>query len=97
VAVAEQLTVFPHPEQVDGGLLGLFEAPGPAVGQNELTASAPPSEGAVCYFCFVLCPCLLITFAALMCQRSMHQVEARHPLPLSLSAHVTVVIRAPQV
>jgi hypothetical protein len=44
VAVAEQLTVSPHPGQVDGALLGLFEAPGPVVGQNELTASVPPSE-----------------------------------------------------
>jgi hypothetical protein len=38
MAVAEHLTVSPHPEQVDGALLGLFEAPGPVVGQNELQA-----------------------------------------------------------
>jgi 20S proteasome subunit alpha 6 len=44
VAVAEQLAVSPHPEQVDDALLGPFEIPGPIVGQNELTASAPPSE-----------------------------------------------------
>ena len=44
VAVAEQLAVSPHPEQVDDVLSGPFEIPGPIVGQNELTASAPPSE-----------------------------------------------------
>jgi 20S proteasome subunit alpha 6 len=44
VAVAEQLAVSPHPEQVDGPLSGPFEIPGPTVGQNELTVSAPPSE-----------------------------------------------------
>ena len=44
VAVAEQLAVSPHPEQVDDALSGAFEIPGPVVGQNELTASAPPSE-----------------------------------------------------
>ena len=44
VAVAEQLAVSPHPEQVDDALSGAFEIPGPIVGQNELTASAPPSE-----------------------------------------------------
>ena len=44
VAVAEQLAVSPHPEQVDVALSGAFEIPGPIVGQNELTASAPPSE-----------------------------------------------------
>jgi len=44
VAVAEQLAVSPHPEQVDDPLSGSFEIPGPIVGQNELTASAPPSE-----------------------------------------------------
>jgi 20S proteasome subunit alpha 6 len=44
VAVAEQLAVSPHPEQVDDALSGTFEIPGPVVGQNELTASAPPSE-----------------------------------------------------
>ncbi len=44
VAVAEQLAVSPHPEQVDDALSGTFEISGPIVGQNELTASAPPSE-----------------------------------------------------
>jgi 20S proteasome subunit alpha 6 len=44
VAVAEQLAVSPHPEQVDDALSGAFEIPGPIVGQNELTVSAPPSE-----------------------------------------------------
>jgi 20S proteasome subunit alpha 6 len=45
VAVAEQLAVSPHPEQVDDTLSsGPFEIPGPIVGQNELTAAAPPSE-----------------------------------------------------
>jgi 20S proteasome subunit alpha 6 len=44
VAVAEQLAVSPHPEQVDDALSGAFEIPGPIVGQNEQTASAPPSE-----------------------------------------------------
>jgi 20S proteasome subunit alpha 6 len=44
VAVAEQLAVSPHPEQVDDALSGAFEIPGLIVGQNELTASAPPSE-----------------------------------------------------
>ena len=44
VAVAGQLTVSPHPEQVDGPLSGPFEISGPIVGQNELTVSAPPSE-----------------------------------------------------
>ncbi len=44
VAVAEQLAVSPHPEQVDDALSGTFEIPGPIVGQNEQTASAPPSE-----------------------------------------------------
>ena len=44
VAVAEQLAVSPHPEQLDDASSGPFETPGPSVGQNELTASAPPSE-----------------------------------------------------
>lgn len=44
VAVAEQLAVSPHPEQVDDALSGVFEIPGPIVGQNELAVSAPPSE-----------------------------------------------------
>jgi len=44
VAVAEQLAVSPHPEQVDDALSGTFEIPGPIVGQNELTTSGPPSE-----------------------------------------------------
>jgi 20S proteasome subunit alpha 6 len=44
VAVAEQLAVSPHPEQVDGASSGPFETPDPVVGQNELTASVPPSE-----------------------------------------------------
>jgi 20S proteasome subunit alpha 6 len=44
VAVAEQLAVSPHPEQVDDALSGAFEIRSPIVGQNELTASAPPSE-----------------------------------------------------
>ena len=44
VAVAEQLAVSPHPEQVDDPLSGPFEIPGPNVGQNELTVSVPPSE-----------------------------------------------------
>ena len=44
VAVAEQLAVSPHPEQVDDALSGAFEIPGPIMGQNELIASAPPSE-----------------------------------------------------
>lgn len=44
VAVAEQLAVSPHPEQVDDALSGAFEIPGPIVGPNELTALAPSSE-----------------------------------------------------
>jgi 20S proteasome subunit alpha 6 len=44
VAVAEQLAVSPHPEQVDDALSGAFEIPSPIVGQNELAASAPLSE-----------------------------------------------------
>ena len=41
VAMAEQLAVSPHPEQVGDALSGTFEIPGPIVGQNELT---PPSK-----------------------------------------------------
>ncbi len=44
-AVAEQLTVAPHPEQLNGGALsGPFDIPGPNVVQNELASSAPPTE-----------------------------------------------------
>jgi len=45
VAVAEQLAVSPHPEQVDDALSGAFEIPCPIVGQNELAASLPSEEG----------------------------------------------------
>lgn len=53
MAVVTQLTVAPHPEQLDGGApSGPFEVPGSLDAQNELAASAPPSdEGA-----FVISP-----------------------------------------
>jgi 20S proteasome subunit alpha 6 len=44
VAVAEQLAVSPHPEQLDGALSGPSEISGPIDAQNELAASAPPCE-----------------------------------------------------
>jgi 20S proteasome subunit alpha 6 len=44
VAVAEQLAVAPHPEQLDGALSGSFETPGPIESQNDLATSVPPAE-----------------------------------------------------
>ena len=54
MAAVTQLTVAPHPEQLDdsGAPSGPFEVPGSLDAQNELAASAPPSdEGA-----FVISP-----------------------------------------
>lgn len=47
MAVVTQLTVAPHPEQLDGAPSGPFEVPGSIDAQNELAASAPPSEEGV--------------------------------------------------
>ncbi|KAH8996970.1 hypothetical protein EDB86DRAFT_2803849 [Lactarius hatsudake] len=44
---AAELTVAPHPEQLDGAPSGPFEVPGSIDAQNELAASAPPSEEGV--------------------------------------------------
>ena len=52
VAVVTQSTVAPHPEQLDGAPSGPFEVPGSIDAQNELAASAPPSEEGV----FVISP-----------------------------------------
>lgn len=47
MAVVAQSTVAPHPEQLDGAPSGPFEVPESIDGQNELAASAPPSEEGV--------------------------------------------------
>ena len=47
MAVVTQLTVAPHPEQLDGAPPGPFEVPGSVDAQNELAASAPPSDEGV--------------------------------------------------
>ncbi|KAI9433300.1 hypothetical protein H4582DRAFT_1988316 [Lactarius indigo] len=47
MAVVTQSTVAPHPEQLDGAPSGPFEVPVSIDAQNELAASAPPSEEGV--------------------------------------------------
>ena len=48
MAVVTQLTVVPHPEQLDGAPSGPFEVPGSIIdAQNELAASAPQSDEGV--------------------------------------------------
>ena len=46
MAVVTQLTVAPHPEQLDGGSApsGPFEVPGSLDARNELAALDPPSD-----------------------------------------------------
>ena len=44
VAVAEQLAVAPHPEQLDGALSDPFETPDPIESQDDLATSVPPAE-----------------------------------------------------
>ncbi len=52
MAVVTQLTVAPHPEQLEGAPSAPFEVPGSIDAQNELAPSAPPSEEGV----FVISP-----------------------------------------
>ena len=52
MAVVTQLTVAPHPEQLDGAPSDPFEIPGSIDAQNELAPSVPPLEEGV----FVISP-----------------------------------------